>query len=157
MKIEIEQYNGQTIFYDDYSDKFTCDITVQEAYGTKSRKSLADIRKEIDTFIKLNLKFKPFNALFLSEYSSPSFSVGNVSAIRTDGKFVVDFGGSKSHYDMKDMERCCVYDTEILEAKKIADKKLEDARAENNRSIKELTAKLVKMDLSKYESLTNKI
>jgi len=156
MKIEIEQYNGQTIFYDDNSDKFTCDITVEEAYGTKSRKSLTEIRKEIDTFIKLNLNFKPFKAIFSGEYRWSEFGEGNVSAIRTDGKFIVDFGRRSSHYDTKDMERCCVYDTEILDAKNKADEKFESARTERDNAIQELASKLVKMDLSKYDSLINK-
>ena len=54
-KIEIEVYKGQAIFYDEHSDKFVCDISVEDKSKSTKRQSLKDVRKEIEQFIKLNL------------------------------------------------------------------------------------------------------
>lgn len=96
MKLEIEVYKNQTIYYNDDSDKFECDITVEENYSSKTRKSLKEIRKEIDLFIKVNLEFKPFKCLF-QRYSSDTLYTLNCTAIRTDGTLVIDGSFLKEH------------------------------------------------------------
>lgn len=92
MKIEIQQYKGQTIEYDTETDKFVCDITMEDNYKNTKRATLSDLKKEIDKFIKNNLKFKPFK-LIKGEYCP---KVINVEGIRSDGRFVYRLKDSKS-------------------------------------------------------------
>jgi len=155
MKIEIEQYKNQTIFYDDDSDKFTCDITVEEAYQSKTRKSLKEIRKEIDTFIKLNLEFKPFKCLYKDGYGDKGFTIVDIIAIRSDGKLVRKGGYSNDHLDKKDFPRICNYVPEIVsEMEKLANDDKE-FRAEQRRLKDLLFDKLQQYDLSRYDAILN--
>jgi|ERR1039457_1074918 hypothetical protein len=151
MKYEIETYKGQTIEYDDDYDKFICDISVEDKYKNTKRSSLKDIRKEIDTFIKINAEFKPFKAFFLSTYGDKDFDEYEVSAIRSDGKYVVSKGSYKSHFDKKDMEKCMVYDVDIVKEKEVIKNEIEASRERGRKKLNELYKKLVKMDLSKYD------
>lgn len=68
MKYEIETYKDQTIYYDEQYDYFICDISIEDGWKQTKRNKLADVRKEIDSFIKANLNFKPFKALSYSAY-----------------------------------------------------------------------------------------
>jgi hypothetical protein len=148
MKIEIEEYKGQTIKYDDDTDKFICDISIEDNFKSSKRGSLKDIRKEIDQFIKLNLEFKPFR-VFVKSYDD--FGVATVEAIRTDGKLVVKGAGYKTLYGKDDIKDLFKFDHELNESNnKISDefKKAVDKR-QNDR--KQLMQKLAPIDLSKYE------
>jgi len=86
MKIEIEQYKGQTIEYDDEHDKFVCDMTIEDNFKTTKRLSLKDVRKEIDNFVKTNLNFKSFKVLQVSGYGF-DINVLSVEGIRNDNSF----------------------------------------------------------------------
>lgn len=57
--IEIETYKGHTIYYKDTDDKFICEISIEDRSKKTARKSLKDVRKEIDVFIHDNMDFKP--------------------------------------------------------------------------------------------------
>lgn len=154
MKFEIETYKGQTIEYDDDYDKFCCDISIEDKYKQTKRLSLKDIRKEIDSFIKLNADFKPFKAIFLSEYGDKDFSIKNVESIRTDGKFIISEESKyKSHYGKKQMKKCMVYDVDIVNEKQRLSKQLEAARKIYDNGVKELCKKLQPVDLSKFEHI----
>lgn len=154
MKIQIEQYKGQSIEYDDDADKFLCDINIEDKWKQTKRSSLKDVRKEIDAFIKLNANFKPFKAIFIDKYNGESFEVETVESIRTDGKFTVKGKYNNSHYDKKDMERCMVYDAEVVAAKKRLEDEIEAISKKNRALIKELSKRLVKADLSHFEIFT---
>lgn len=85
--IEIEQYKGQTIEYDVENDKFVCDMTLNDRDKTTKRGALKDLRKEIDTFVKDNLGFKPFKIFRKKSYQHDTVNIIHVKGIRTDGKF----------------------------------------------------------------------
>ena len=157
MKIEIEVYKGQTIEYDDDYDKFICDISCEDKNKTSKRNSLKDLRKEIDAYLKQNLEFKPFKALFLNEYDRKDFTEEFVSAIRTDGKFVVGKADDsyKSYVGKNKMSRAMIYDAEIVKEKKRLKEEKEAAITKYNKAVAELCKKLVPVDLSKYDSITN--
>lgn len=150
MRIEIEVYKGQTIEYDDENDKFICDISIEDKNKSTKRMSLKDVRKEIDNFIKTNLEFKPFKALFLSRYGGVDFFVYAIEAIRTDCKFIVNTGGGKSHYDQMDMKLAMQYDADIVNEGKRLKNELDAAKNKYYEGMKELCSKLTPMDLSKY-------
>jgi hypothetical protein len=154
MEYKIEVYKGQTISYNDSLDKFTCEISIEDKHKATKRQSLDDVRKEIDTFIKLNLDFKPFKIIMKDSYGD-SFSVKNISAIRTDGKFVAGDGNYKSHLGAKEMKNAMVYDFDIVEAKQKLEDIFEQARVDYKKGVAELCEKLVPMDLSKYQHIMN--
>lgn len=152
MKIDIEEYRGQTIKYDDESDKFLCDVSVEDRTKNVKRGSLKDLRKEIDLFIKENLNFKPFKALLKSDYNDNDFSIVEVKAIRTDKKLIVSTSDRwTEHFDRKKSDRLMVYDYQLVKEKE----EIEKEESEYKKIIKEkmsiLYTKLIKMDLSKYD------
>lgn len=155
MKIEIEEYKGQTIFYEDDYDKFICDITIEDRFSSKKRQSLKDIRKEIDVFIKQNSEFKPF---YFLEDTWGDINVKYVSGIRTDGKLIVSDGKDskhQSHYDKRDFEKMMVFDSDIVAEMKEARRKFDEAGEIYEAKKKVLKTKLIKLDLSKYEHIIN--
>lgn len=157
MKFEIETYKGQLIEYDDSYDKFICDISVEDKFKTAKRLSLAEIRKEIDAFIKLNADFKPFKALQLDGYSKDYFSIVEVTGLRTDGKFVVGNIGSnsKSFYGKKSMDKLMVFDSEIVKESDKLQAEKDKAYDAYKKSMKELCTRLIKVDVSKYDHIIN--
>lgn len=153
MKLEIEVYKGQQIYYNDDSDKFECDIDINGNVKSPKRGSLKDLRNEIDQFVKLNLEFKPF---FFIEKSSwgESFYIKKCCAIRKDGTLVthpVDQENNKSYSDKKDQIYFCVYDENIVNEYSENEKEYELAVEKVNAKRKELSEKLVRMDLSQYQ------
>lgn len=157
MNFEIETYKGQTIEYDDECDKFICDISIEDKHKITKRLSLGDVRKEIDTFIKLNADFKPFKVLEL-DYSDRDFNVLQVSGIRTDGKFITHPVGnerSKSYRDKKDMAKWRLYDSEVVNKKKELRAELDKVTEKYRKELIELTRTLTPIDLSKYEHIIN--
>lgn len=158
MKYEIETYKGQLIEYDDSYDKFLCDISTEDKFKTTKRSSLADVRKEIDQFIKLNADFKPFKVLSLDNYDQSDFKIVHVVGIRTDGKFIThedSNAGYKSYSGKKDIKNWMIYNHETVAAKKELKAIKEAAVSHYNKSVKELAKKLVPIDLSKYEHIIN--
>ena len=151
MKIPIEEYKGQAIEYDDDYDKFVCDISIEDKFKTAKRASLKDLRSEIDQFIKLNLDFKPFKALW-KDYDSPQ--IRYIQAIRTDGKLVVSDKlkeGYKSHVGAKESTKLFVFDADIIsELDRIENERKEQYEA-HKKKIAELVKKLVPIDFSKYD------
>lgn len=148
MKIEIEEYKGQTIYYDDASDKFVCDIEIDGNVKNGKRGSLVDLRKEIDSFIKLNLNFKPFE-IFYKRYDE--FIKTTVKAIRTDGKLIMDLGNYSPLIGKNEEKNIFKYDAELQ-------KQFDEAKAKHEQFYKEfigvkkqIEKQLVPMDLSKYD------
>ena len=156
MKLEIEVYKGQTIFYNEYSDKFECDITVEDKFKSTKRQSLKDVRKEIDTFIKLNLEFKPFKCFMKGTYGS-DVDLVEITGIRTDGKLVKKnkFNYSSDQLGKKDIERLCNYDSEIEQTLLDLEKQNDEVNKKYRIEKQELIAKLTPLDLSKYDALIN--
>lgn len=155
MKIEIEEYKGQTIFYEEDYDKFTCDITIEDKFKNTKRQSLVEVRKEIDAFIKLNAEFKPCKILVLDKYDKSSFVEKEMTGIRTDGKIIIKDGNYKSQYGKKELENVMVYNHDIVEAKEKLEEEFENARKKYTAEVKKLCSKLTKMDFSKYEHILN--
>lgn len=149
MKHEIEIYKGQTIFYDEDKDKFVCDVTVEEQYGTKTRKSLKDIRREIDLFIKANLEFKPFKCLY-KDYRD--FMERECIALRTDGKIVFKGSYSNDHIEQDKWDGIYQFSPSYIELRKERETELENVRTKYDTLIKEAESKLVPMNLDKYKS-----
>lgn len=147
MKHEIEIYKGQTIFYDEDSDKFVCDVTVEEKYGTKTRKSLKDIKREIDLFIKANLEFKPFKCI-CKYYDYDELRIRECTALRVDGKLVIDGG----HIEQKKWDTIYQYSPSFEQAVKEAQDEFDIAYEKKRQAIKEAASKLVPMNLDKYKS-----
>lgn len=148
---EIEEYKGQTIYYDEDDDKFVCDITIEDNFKSTKRKSLKDVRKEIDAFIKVNLNFKPFKAIECDKYGRGEFTVKEVIAIRTDKKIVVKGGYSDSFYGKKDAENLRVYDADLVAEQKEIEEAYKAAGKIREEKLKKLNAKLLKLDLSNYD------
>jgi hypothetical protein len=106
-KIEIETYRNQTIFYNDDTDKFECDIVVEDKNKETKRQSLKAVRTEIDAFVKLNAKFTPFKVMVIGlgygdtdeKRFEGSCDVRTVESVRKDGKIVVSNSrGGKDYY-----------------------------------------------------------
>lgn len=151
MKIEIEEYKGQTINYDDDADKFVCEITIEDNFKTSKRGSLKDLRKEIDQFIKENLGFKPFKALVKSEYETGNFSEIEVKAIRIDKKFIVKMDWRDQQYGKKEAARLMKYDYDLVKEQKQIEDDYAKAGETRKQKLKDLNQRLVPIDLSKYE------
>lgn len=149
-KHEIEEYKGQTIYYEEDDDKFICDISIEDNFKITKRKSLKDVRKEIDAFIKENLNFKPFKAIECDKYGSKSFSVKDIIAIRTDKKLVVKGNHSDSFYGKKDVENFRVYDEDLVQEQKAIEAEFDAAYKRKEEKLKSLNLKLKKLDLSHY-------
>ena len=159
MAIDIENYRGQLIQYDEDYDKFICDISIEDKWKKAKRGSLKDVRKEIDAFIKLNAEFKPFKFLMVDGYRGDSFSIKTCSAIRSDGKFVVeDNDGSryKSYLTVKEMCRARVYDVDVVKKENEMKKIAEDAQIKYRDFVKDLVGTLTPIDLSMYAHISEK-
>jgi hypothetical protein len=153
MKLEIEVYKGQQIYYNDDSDKFECDIDINGNVKSPKRGSLKDLRNEIDQFIKLNLEFKPFLFIEKSSYGD-SFYVRKCCGVRKDGTLVIhsiDNENNKSYADKKDQIKFCIYDESIVDEYTKSEKEYDLARQKIDAKRKELYSRLIKMDLSKYQ------
>lgn len=151
-KIEIEVYKGQTIYYDTYNDKFTCDISIEDKSKSTKRQSLVDVRKEIDQFVKVNVGFKPFKALRIGSWSDELVEV-HVEALRTDNAFKVKEGTSLSSsiFRKKDIDKLKVYDLDIIKEMKEIEDEFDKAIDLKKEKIKKVFAKLKPLDLSSFD------
>lgn len=159
MKIEIENYRGHTIEYDDERDRFYCEMAIGNGYQQKERKSLSEVRKQVDLFIKANLEFKPFKVM------SSSGDVVEFVALRTDGKFV---DSKRNQYERENVltasrygshKRAYYYDGEIIEKLRELKELEERQRQEIIDARKKLieSATLLPDDfLSEYVTVSNK-
>lgn len=145
MKYDIEEYKGFNIQYDDYSDKFVCDIEIGDNVKNAKRSSLDDVRKEIDKFIKANLEFKPFKAICI-KYGS--LKVVEVTSIRTDGKFISN-NGHISYEEFANFYREHDYDalSKLYEIRK----EVTDLRYKEIQLEKEVIESLKPIDVSVYK------
>lgn len=150
MKYEIETYKDQTIYYDEQYDYFICDISIEDGWKQTKRNKLADVRKEIDSFIKANLNFKPFKALSYSAYGG--VKEWEISSIRTDGKFV---SGGKSNYnrhlDYKEVSEMKKFDQDIVDLDKEYSDRIDQLKKEKAAAIAEAYNKLPDLEVSKYK------
>lgn len=157
MKIDIEQYKGQSIFYDEDSDKFLCDITIEDKYKSTKRQSLKDVRKEIDVFVKMNLEFKPFKCILKSSYYE-SFKITNIEAIRTDGTLLEreNANSSGNILNKNDFIRICSFDEGIINGLETHEAEYRKAYNSYKAKEKELYKSLTPVDLSKYDAILTK-
>ena len=153
MKIEIEDYRGQTICYNDDNDKFECEISIEDHFKSTKRQSLTDVRKEIDNFIKLNLNFVPFKIIKI-RYGD-DIVVKEVTAIRSDGKFVIKDQYGNSYSPLSELQKDNIYDPSIIQEFNILQKERNTANTIFNEGRKELIKRLKPLDLSKYTYITN--
>ena len=155
-KIFIEDYKGQSIEYDVDCDKFVCNISIEDKYKKAKRGSLADLRKEVDTFIKLNLEFKPIKALRKSDYSD-EFTLVTIEKLRTDGMFIVKPCNSDrmDHVTQEQAAKYFKFDADLWEVLQNSNKQLREVcnneQDRHKNLVKELCAKLVPANIPKYE------
>jgi len=156
MEIKIEDYKGQEIFYNDDWDKFTCAISIEDKWKETKRSSLKDVRKEIDTFIKLNAEFKPFK--MLSKDNWGDIEVMDVTGIRSDGKFLVKQSDSYTSQNTSDdlMKKYGQYDQKIESEFNEIRKDFNKASGVFETKKKELLKKIKPLDLSMYSHLSTK-
>lgn len=152
MKHEIEVYKGQSIEYDEDTDKFVCDITIEDHNKSTKRQSLKDVRREIDAFIKANLEFKPFRLFEKRSYGNELEEL-EVTGIRTDGKFIVKKKSWRDRIEQVDFDKeirsgdeFFYYDTDIKEQMEKLKKDLENYSKEIHDKEKKLLKKLKKFD-----------
>ena len=152
MKIEIQDYKGHTIFYDDNSDKFCCEIEINNNVNVKNtkRQSLNDVKKEIDQFIKVNFEFKPFKAFF-KRYSDYDVEIIEIVGIRIDGKIVRKRGKDSFEYlGEKDFANLFEYDLDSETAIKEIENKIELQRLKYNAERKLVFEKLKPIDRTRF-------
>lgn len=150
MKHEIEVFKGQTIFYDEDKDKFVCDISVEDNSKSTARKSLKDVRSEINAFIKLNVDFKPMRILF---ESWGRITPTTIWAVRTGGDFVVGKteDGSKSFVSLREInEKGKQFNPDFVEMIARQDKEQSEMSLRHTSERIDAIAKLVPIDLSNY-------
>ncbi len=110
MKIEIENYRNQVIYYNDDTDKFECDAVIEDATKATKRTALKDVRLFIDQFVKANAQFKPFKVFEIETRSfgeakgEPYFDgmlkIVTIESVRKDGALkVVNEKGGVDYYD----------------------------------------------------------
>lgn len=153
MKINIKEYKGQTIYYNDDNDKFECDISIEDNFKKTKRQSLKDVRKEIDNFIKINLNFVPFDIIEVGY--GDEIEVKTISALRSDGKFVVNGKYSNSYVSLSDLKKNNIYDPYIIKKYNEGIEELEKARNVFTKLKEELIKELKPLDLSKYQYIIN--
>lgn len=159
-KIEIEQYKGQTIEYDVDNDKFVCDITIEDRTKTSKRGSLKDLRKEIDTFIKQNLEFKPFK-LFEKKSYNQTLHMISVEGVRTDGKFTYTPDGSTRNRiidfeaEIRSGDEFYYFDTDVIEKMKTISDKETKYKEEIREDRQKLLDSLKKFDISDIKRYTD--
>lgn len=145
MKIEIEDYKTHTIFYDEDSDKFICDISIEDNFKKSSRKSLKEVRKEIDQFIRDNVGFKPIKAI---KVAWNDITVLELSALRSDKTILVKGEYRDSYYKKKDCEELFKYDPDVIDEYSKLVEENKKINEEFKTKCKNLHSKLVKLDLS---------
>lgn len=148
MKIFIEEYKGQSIYYNEDVDKFVCDIELNNNVKSSKRGSLKDLKKEIDSFVKENLNFKPFQFF---EVQFGSFKEMTCENIRTDGKFIVKSPYYTNYYNKKDFESAFEFDFDKKYQIALIDAEFELQRKEYQRKKDEIISQLKPLDISKYD------
>jgi uncharacterized protein (DUF1786 family) len=132
MKHEIEIYKGHTIFYNEDTDKFYCEMVIEDSYKKTARLSLKAVKDEIDQFIKVNIDFKPFDVL-VRDYGS--VKKVNIQSVRKDGTFHVD----RSFFSQNEMiSKCYFFDGEIYSEMERLRKELDDFQKLKRAEIKAL-------------------
>ena len=150
MKYEIQQYKGQAIFYDEFDDKFKCDVSIGDFAKPVKRASLEDVRKQIDQFVRDNLNFVPFKGI--AKQRGDRLEVIEFSALRTDGKLIgISASGSKSFYGLAEIAKIYAYEPSIMAEKKEADIQFDSALKVRDEIYKELTTRLTVIDVAKYD------
>jgi hypothetical protein len=85
-KIEIENYQGWTIYFDKEQDRF---YSVSQSDDVdKTSKSFTAAKKAIDDYLKDNQNFKPFKVMSYGGYSG-DFIVKTIVGQRKDGRFII--------------------------------------------------------------------
>jgi hypothetical protein len=155
--IEIEIYKGQSILYDPEDDKFKCEISIEDKSKNTKRQSLKDVRREIDTFAKANVGFKPFKILIAERHSGKDFQVYHVESLRTDGKFLVkredQLRWSGSFYGKKEMEEAMIYDPKIVAERQKLKDDFQALQTKYYEDVDKLAKRLKPMDLSRFEGI----
>jgi len=148
MRIQIEEYRGHVIEYDDYRDKFVCDMAIEDNFREKTSLKLTEVRKAIDQFIKLNKDFKPFS------FIDCDFRPVHIVALRVDGKFVDD---NKNQWGLKEIKYGHRYgrgsgsyevDAEIMDEINALEKEFEAFRVKYFERKKAIQSKYKPFDIS---------
>lgn len=148
MKFEIQTYKDQTIYYDEFEDRFVCDISIEDNSKSTKRNKLEDVRKEIDKFIKANLDFKPFKVIEISG----RVSIYTIESIRSDGTFVVIGEYHKSYKTAKEVEdRFLVYDADVISKDREYEDRIESVKKDRTAFLKSVQGTLQRPNLSKYK------
>lgn len=151
--IVIENYRGYNITFDTSAEKFECVCTENDS---KESSSFAAVKKFIDEFKKANQDFKPFWVERIPGTFGYEPKKLKVIGIRKDKRFIVETEDNKqeqlSDYNLKDYMIIKPENKEVLNkldmlAKKEAEQKLENAAVR-----KELTSKLVVVNLQEYKA-----
>jgi len=102
MKIHIETYRGQDIYFDTEKESFICVIV--DADFQKDKKSYAACKKEIDDYLKNNNTFSPFEVESIVGYVRHERL--RITGIRKDGRYVAEIENGEvmqiSEYNEKD-------------------------------------------------------
>ena len=143
MRYPIKEHKGQQIYYDDYNDKFVCDIELNDNLRNAKRNSIADIEKDIDSFIKANYKFVPFTAFHIGY----AIDLVRIVSIRTDGILVSD---NRTQYKPSDFDKFYIADEETIKELKINDDTLDQAIKKHKERKEELLSNLKPKDMTSY-------
>ena len=143
MRYPIKEHKGQQIYYDDYNDKFVCDIELNDNLRNAKRNSISDIEKDIDSFIKANYKFVPFTAF----YTRYGINLVRIVSIRTDGILVSD---DRTQYKPSDFDKFYIADEETIKELNINDDTLDQARKKHKERKEELLSNLKPKDMTSY-------
>jgi len=155
MKIKIEDYKGQEIFYEEDYDKFTCDISIEDKYKNAKRGSLIDMRKEIDAFIKLNVNFVPFKAI-RNRWSD--FEIVEFESIRTDGKFLArrEKASNRDQIGKDEQKEYFEYNPKLVDEYREAERIKDEAYKVYEKTKKDIISRLKPQSFAKYDSIINK-
>jgi len=143
MKYPIKEHKGQQIYYDDYSDKFVCDIELGDKLKSAKRGKLSDIEREIDLFMKANFNFVPFT-VFLKSYRNKKI---RIVSVRTDGVLIDE---DKNQYRERDFKDFYTADYDVMKEMEVNESTFLSALKCYEDRKQELISRLVKMDMSQY-------
>lgn len=104
MDVLIEVYRGWEITFNTETERFTC-LSDTYDWQSKEKPSYASVKKEIDDYIKINVKFKP--TIIQNKYGKQLTLVG----IRKDKRFMYEgIDGKKRQLESYNESDYFIYD-----------------------------------------------
>lgn len=140
--ILIETYKDQDIYYKVDSDKFTCEMVIEDSFYKTTRTKLLDVRKAIDKFTNDNKEFKPFKF-----FRGSINRVETIKSIRPNGyEFNATDGNSNSVFNPikhNSWDKPYKYDS-VLEAEyNELEKEWKEYKDKYDTKLKEIKSKLI--------------